>query len=136
MKKIIRFTAIFVVLVFIGTGLAAYEFWQDKTMSASEVKTKWGNTKLDVKKFKDSTYEEKSKMSYSVMTDKSLIGKTYEEIREIFGPNDGHYFTDTIPAYIIQEGKTHSEETWQLVFKMDKKYRVRDIIIHKNCCDK
>jgi hypothetical protein len=136
MKKIFHYFSFLIVFTLIGTGIAAYAFWADKTMSASEVKAKWGDQKADLKKFKDSSYENKSKMAYSIITDKSLIGKTYEEIREIFGPNDGHYFTDTIPAYIVQEGKSHSEDTWQLVFKMDKKYKVRNIIMHKNCCDR
>lgn len=136
MKKLIRYLFLISIIGFIGTGIAAYAYWQDVTMSAIEVKKKWGNQTIDYKKFKSSSYEEKSKMAYSIMTDKSLVGKSYEEIREIFGENDGHYFTDTIPAYIIQEGKNHSEDTWQLVFKMDKKYKVRDIIMHKNCCER
>lgn len=136
MIKFFRRISFLVLVSMIVTGIAAFALWEDKTMSVSEVKAKWGSQKADLKKFKDSTYESKSKMAYSIMTDKNLIGKTYEEIRDIFGPNDGHYFTDTIPAYIVQEGKSHAEDTWQLVFKMDKSFKVRDIIMHKNCCDR
>ena len=75
-------------------------------------------------------------MAYAIMTNKDLIGKSYEYIEENFGTHDGFNFIDTYPAYIIQDGKNHSEETWQLVFRMDNHYKVRDIIMHKNCCEK
>lgn len=73
-------------------------------------------------------------MAYSIMVDKLLLGKSNEEIREIFGPNEGHYVNDTTPAYIIFGGSKSSQDTWQLVFKMTKDYRVRDFNMHKNCC--
>lgn len=111
-------------------------FWGGGTLSANEVKKKWGNEKFDLEKFKKGSYEVKASMAFSIMTDKSLIGKSYEDIRQMFGPNDGFYFTDTYPVYIIQKGKNHSEETWQIVFRMNGQYKVRDIIIHKNCCEK
>lgn len=75
-------------------------------MTISEVTKRWGSEKNDYKKFKDSPYEVKAKMAYSIMTDKSLIGKSYEEIRELFGPNDGYYITEILPAYIVQDKKT------------------------------
>ncbi len=74
-------------------------------------------------------------MSYSIMTDKSLIGKSANFIETTFVRHDGFYFIDTYPAYIIQEGKNRTEETWQIVFKIGKGYKVREIIMHKNCCD-
>ena len=64
-------------------------------------------------------------MAYSILTSKDLIGKSYDDIRNIFGPNDGFFITDTVPAYIIQEGKTHQEDTWQIVFLMDKTSKVK-----------
>ena len=111
-------------------------FGGGKTMSPKEVRVKWGEENFDLKKFREGSYEVKAKMAYSIMKDKSLRGKTYEEIREMFGSNDGFYFIDTYPTYIIQRGKNHTEETWQLVFRMDNHYKVRDIIMHKNCCEK
>lgn len=136
MKILLRYFCILTIFIFVGTAFTAYAFFKDVVMSAAEVKAKWGSEKADYKKFKDSSYENKSKMAYSIMTDKSLIGKSYEEIREIFGSNDGHYFNDTTPAYIIKEGKNHSEDTWQIVFKMNNEYKVREIIMHKNCCNR
>ncbi|MFN8790082.1 MAG: hypothetical protein ACK5Y2_01350 [Bdellovibrionales bacterium] len=135
MKKVKAITAILGIIV-ASTVIYAQSFWGGKTMSSRDVKAKWGREKYDVQKFKEGSYDLKAKMAYWIMSDKSLIGRPYEEIREMFGENDGFYFIDTYPTYIIQRGKNHSEETWQLVFRMDNQFKVRDIIMHKNCCEK
>lgn len=136
MKNVIKVISILLIFILSLAGVVAYSYLEQKTLSASEVKSKWGDQKADFKKFKDSSYEVKAKMAYSIMTDKTLIGKSYEEIRELFGENDGYYFSDTIPTYIVQRGKNKTDETWQLVFRMDNKYNVNEIFMHKNCCDK
>ena len=135
MKKFKFFLGLISILLF-SYFVFAQSFWGGRTMSAKEVKEKWGEALFDSKKFKEGSYDIKSKMAYSIMMDKTLIGKSIEDIREIFGPQEGFYFIDTYPAYIIQRGKNRSEETWQLVFRMSNKYTVRDIIMHKNCCEK
>lgn len=134
MKKQLFYLS-FILCISLTAPAFSQPFWGGKHLSASEVKKKWGNEKFDLKKFKEGSYEVKASMAFSIMTDKSLIGKSYEEIRQMFGPNDGFYFSDTYPVYIIQKGKNHSEETWQIVFRMNSQYRVRDIILHKNCCE-
>lgn len=135
MKKWLWFLSISATLIF-SFCLYAQSFWGGKTMSSNEVKAKWGSEKYDAKKFKEGTYDMKAKMAYSIMTDKNLIKKSFEEVKELFGPNEGFYFVDTYPTYIVQRGQNHNEETWQLVFRMDRDFRVRDIIMHKNCCEK
>lgn len=132
MKKLI----ILIFLSLASFGLLAQSFWGGKTMPPTQVKAKWGNEKFDSIKFKAAPFELKSKMAYSIMIDKTLKGKSVEYIRETFGSPDGFYFIDSYPAYIIQMGKNHSEETWQIVFKLNNKFEVRDIIVHKNCCEK
>lgn len=135
MKKIKILTGVSVVFIF-SLFLYAQNFWGGKVLSAKEVKAKWGDQAFNSEKFKAGSYDVKAKMAYSVMTNKALIGKTYEEIQQTFGTRDGFYFIDTYPAYLIQKGKSHSEETWQIVFRMNNEYKVRDIIVHKNCCEK
>lgn len=103
-------------------------------MRKSDVQKEWGLEKIDFEKFKNGTSEIKSKMAFSIMTDKTLIGKSIDFIREKFGSPDGYYFIDIYPAYIIQEGTNSKEETWQIVFKLNEKYEVREVIVHKNCC--
>lgn len=105
-------------------------------MTVENVKKRWGSEKYEPQKFKDGNYETKAKMAYSIMSDKSLIGKKYEEIRTLFGPNDGYYITETMPAYIVYQGDKSNTEVWQIVFRMSNKYKVNDIIMHKNCCER
>ena len=126
-----------VILITITSLLAraGVNYVDNKTMSASEVKLKWGSDVSNYKLFKSSSYKEKAKQAYSIMTDPNLIGKSYEEIRSLFGENDGYFFSDTIPTYIIQRGKNHDEETWQLVFRMDRQNKLKEVFMHKNCCD-
>ncbi|MBC7420363.1 MAG: hypothetical protein H7328_06500 [Bdellovibrio sp.] len=135
MKKLIKYIVGFWLAVILFGGLMAYAFWSGKTMAPSQVKKQWGHESLDIKKFRSSSHEVKAKMAYAIMTDKSFVGKSYEEIRELFRPNEGYYMNDTTPAYIIYDGSKSSENTWQLVFRMDNNYKVRDVIMHKNCCN-
>lgn len=135
MKKIGILGLMILAFIF-SVFLYAQNFWGGQTLSANEVKAKWGSQKFELEQFNNGSYEVKAKMAYSIMTDKTLKNKSYEEVRKMFGENDGFYFIDTFPAYIIQKGKNHSEDTWQLVFRMNNKYRVRDIIMHKNCCER
>ena len=97
---------------------------------------KWGDLSYTPEKFKSSPLADKAKMASSILLDKTLIGRTVEQVREKFGPPDGFYFIDSYPAYIIQEGKNQKEETWQIVFLHNAEYKIREIIVHKNCCEK
>lgn len=134
MKKILILTVSIITIY--SLVIFSQPFWGGNTLSQNEVKKKWGSENLDYSKFKNSPDKIKAKMAYSIMTDKKLIGKSHDEIREIFGNNDGFYFVDTYPSYIIQRGKNRSDDTWQIVFRMTHDYKVRDIIVHKNCCER
>lgn len=135
MKKIV-FISFLSIGVLFSIYLYAQNFWGGETLTAKEVKAKWGEQVYDAKRFKDGDMAIRSSMAYSIMTDKKLIGKSYKEIRELFGRPEGYYFIDAYPAYIIQRGKNQNEDTWQIVFRMNNGFSVRDIIMHKNCCDK
>ncbi len=133
MKKI-RVIVIAGILVLTTFIWAAGSFWKGETLSAAKVKARWGQQSVDLTKFKSATIEDRAAMAYNIMTDKAYVGKSVEEIRELFGITDGFYFIDTYPAYLIQERKIQKNETWQIVFRLNGKYKVRDIIVHKNCC--
>lgn len=53
----------------------------------------------------------------------------------MLGDHDGYYFSDMFPAYMIHRGKTREEKSWQIVFLLDRKQRVSEVVVHKNCCD-
>lgn len=134
MRTLHKMIFLFSILVFIS--LYAGSFWRGTTLSPKEVKAKWGDLPYNSTQFKEGSALIKSKMAYRILTDKSLLGKPVKYIRETFGSPDGFYFIDIYPAYIIQEGQKAGEDTWQIVFMLNNQYRVRDIILHKNCCDK
>lgn len=130
-----RIVILFISLsILLGISIYAAPFLKEKTLNAREVKEKWGSEKLDFKKFKDGNQIQKAQMAFEILKEKTLIGKPINFIRENFGPPDGFFFIDTYPAYIIQEGNSHSEETWQIVFKLNEKHQVREVIVPKNCC--
>ncbi len=114
----------------------ASSMFKGETLTAKEVKAKWGQIAAPSSQFKAAKIDERAPMAYNIMTDKSNIGKTVAEIREDFGDPDGFYFIDSYPAYLIQERKEFKGESWQIVFRLNSKHLVRDIIVHKNCCAK
>ena len=117
-------------------GFAANHFWFGKTLSPTQAEARWGKGEFITDRFKSGKPDERAKMAVSLVKEKKLwIGKEVKEVRQKLGSHDGYYFTDWIPAYLIQVGKSQKEETWQIVFLPDNDYKVKDIIIHRNCCD-
>ena len=130
MKKLIKF---FYLCLFISTTSSAQGFWFGKTMSASAAETKWGKAEFNSQKFKTATSGERAKMASTMVRQKNLwIGKSIKDIRKELGTHDGYYFTDSIPAYLIQETETRDGEAWQVVFIPDNRYKIKDLIIHRN----
>lgn len=122
--------------VLFATALSAKHFWRGAVLSPSKVSEKWGQTSFGSKSFKEGDEKVRASMAYSILKNKKdFIGKSVADIREQFGTADGFYFADVFPAYMIQRGKSSSEESWQIVFLLDKERRVDDVIVHKNCCD-
>jgi|GEM_PF-3349309 hypothetical protein len=72
-------------VLIISNVIYGQTFWGGETMSSQKVKQKWGSEKYNAEVFKAGTYLDKSKMAYSIMTDKTLLEQPYEKIRELFG---------------------------------------------------
>lgn len=134
----IKFISISITTILIGLSsvYAVHSIWRGETLSASKAQKRWGNQTYTSESFKKSDFTERAKMAASVLQDKSLKGLTVTEVRNKFGAPDGFYFIDSYPAYIIQDGKTRDEETWQIVFLLNASHKVREVIVHKNCCEK
>ena len=62
------------------------------------------------------------------------VGLHRLEVRPLFGNPTGYYITEFIPAYMIETAKTMSEDSWQIVFLIDRDGKVSRIVVHKNCC--
>ena len=98
-----------------------------------------GRTTLDTEKFKAANEDEsiRAKMTCSLLKNqRKYIGKDIKEIRKIFGSPDGYYFSDMFLAYMIETAKTRQQDSWQIVFLIDRKRKISKIVVHKNCCDR
>lgn len=133
---------IVVSIVFFGAIWAAIAgvrmFWRGETLADSKVCERWGDTPFDAKKFKDSESEQiRAKMACSLLKNqKTFIGKDRSDIRKELGDFDGFYFSDMFPAYMIHSATTRTEDSWQIVFLIDRKEAVSKVVVHKNCCDR
>ena len=62
------------------------------------------------------------------------IGMHQLEIRPLFGDHASHYDTEFVPTYLIEIAETRAQNTWQIVFLLDRDRKVSDVVVHKNCC--
>jgi hypothetical protein len=131
MKKKLAFASMCLVLIFCCFA-GAKHFWRGQTMPLEKVAQTWGSEAFDAKKFKEGDIAVRAKMASVMLRSNPLKGKTSEEVRSELGSWDGYYFSDMFPAYIIQDGRTQSGGTWQIVLLLDRKQRVSEVIVHKN----
>jgi hypothetical protein len=136
MKKLsITLVAIFICLS--GGFVAAKHFWRGETMPKSQVAKKWGQGSFDLQKFKNGDEKTRAAMAFAILQNqKQFIGKDRAQIRVELGDFDGFYFSDMFPAYMIESGSTQAEDSWQLVFLLDRNEKVSEVIVHKNCCER
>jgi hypothetical protein len=129
---------VFVLVSFIGYAAPLEEqesFLSSQTfMPLQTAKQRWKEKPFNASKFKTGNPKERASMAAAIITSKKLLGKTPEEVRTLLGGFSGFFWSDYIPAYLIEEGWTQKKDTWQLVFLLDDQGRVNDVRIHKNCC--
>lgn len=122
-----------------GVGLAGFasmsSLVRGETLSQSQVEKKWGQREFHEKSFREASLAERASMAASLLSKKKdFLGKKAPEIRTQLGDFSGHYFSESYPTYLIQKGSEKSPESWQLIFLIDRQDKVRDIVVHKNCC--
>lgn len=106
------------------------------TLSAQEAEKKWGSRFFDPTVFKEGSIEERAKMASDLLRKKQMKGLAMSAVRETLGDYTGYFWSDQIPAYLLNEGWKNDEDVWQLVFLPGSDGKVGDIVINKNCCDK
>lgn len=135
MKKL--FVVLFVFGGLVSLFAGAKHFWRGETLGLKQAERRWGFQEFDEKRFREASITEKSKMTASLLKlQEKYKGMDVTEIRNRFGDYDGFYFSDMYPTYIIEEGKNAKDDTWQLVFLLDRAHKISEIIVHKNCCDR
>jgi hypothetical protein len=136
MKKIVA--ALFLGILVLGAVvMAKMSFVRGETMSEKDVCQKWGEKELDLVAFKNGSYVVRASMACSLLKNqKSYFNLKASEVEKAFGEADGYYFSDYYASYIIQRGKDHSEDTWQIVFLINGERKTSEIAVHKNCCNR
>ena len=106
-------------------------------LGTGETCRRWGERPLDVATFRAS---EENKATRAAMACSLLraqddyVGMRRREILPLFGSPDGYYYTETHPTYLIEVAKTGAQDTWQIVFLIDRYGKVDEIVVHRNCC--
>ncbi len=114
---------------------AASHFWTGTVLSATQVAQRWGQQSFDSVKFRSGDERVRAAMAYSILTNKNKFrGRPALELKKELGDPDGFYFSDVLPAYLIQRAKSANGESWQIVFLLTKDRTVDEVIVHKNCC--
>lgn len=133
MKKIFLSLVCFFTLA-VGGVLLAKEVKIDtgKTISYIDAKSRWGEEKFSLEQFRARSPNERIKMAINLLAQKDkYVGKTSTEIVNTFGRSDGFFFPDTFPAYIVYKNY-EKEEAWQIVFILNYRAIVKDVILQKN----
>ena len=73
-------------------------------MKLSEAKKKWGNRNFDAKKFKSGSVRLRAQMADSLIKNKNYIGALLKKVFSDLGSSTGYFFSESIPAYVIQSG--------------------------------
>lgn len=125
----------FVLGIFILSPGYAKTYLQKQTfMELGQAEQRYGIAKFSPGGFKNSNSSERAKMSVSLIKSRRYLGKYPKEVLVELGPSTGHFWSNEIPAYFIEEGWKGNSDTWQLVFLLDDNRKVSEIKIHKNCC--
>ncbi len=116
-----------------GAGQVYLE--QGKFLNLEETKKKWGQKSFLGEAFKAGTAKDRAPMVYDLIKRKIFVGKTAVEVRSLLGPTSGYFWSEQIPTYFVEEGWSEKKDSWQLVFLIDENERVKEVRVHKNCCD-
>lgn len=125
------------VLFTAGIGAAQifspFEYKQE-FMDLKTAEKKWGHAIFDEKKFLNGTIQDRASMAVDLISRKKFVGENLTEVQQKLGKNTGHFWSDFIPTFIIEDGASQQKDTWQIVFLPDSSRRVKEVRIHKNCC--
>ena len=136
MKKI-RAVAIPAILALIVGVAGAWYVMRGDFMPVRKVCQRWGEQPLDIEVFRSVGNDEgvRAGMACTLLkTQDDYIGMHRLEILDLFGEASGYYYTEMPPTYLIETARTREQDSWQIVFLINKSREVREIVVHKNCC--
>lgn len=104
-------------------------------LDTKSAEKRWGAKIFSPEGFKNGSLKLRAQMAASLQKGNHFVGKTPNEIKATLGPFTGHFWSGMVPAYLIEEGWNLNSDSWQLVFLLDDAGKVKEIRIHKNCCN-
>ncbi len=135
MKLPVFWIAVCILSPLICLGVVSH-FWRGETLSVSGVCKKWPGVDFKPELFQKGDQKIRASMACSLVKKQSrYLGKDRSEVRKDLGNFDGFYFSDMFPTYMIERGKSRSEDSWQIVFLLDRHEKIAEVVVHKNCCD-
>lgn len=134
MKPTKLILVLFMAICLFGVGQLVRAFPVGETLSVGAAEKRWGRQTYIPEKFKAGSPDERAKMAVDLIQKRSFLRKPVTDVFATLGDADGHFFSDLIPAYLLNEGWKNGTDTWQLVFML-KDDKVSEVIIQKNCCN-
>ena len=136
MKKILTKSVSAAVALAIVIAVSWYAIRGD-FMRVSKVCQRWGEQPLDIEAFKSSENDEsvRARMACSLLKHQDeYIGMHRLEVLSQFGNATGYYYSELPPTYLIETARTRDQDSWQILFRINKSREVTEIVVHKNCC--
>ena len=136
--KQLRILLIGVLFVFVSSITASStepDYLVDQTfLDSKTAEKKWGSKPFSPEEFKKGTVNLRAEMAASLLKGNQFQGKKASDVKAALGPFTGHFWSSSVPAYLIEEGWPSNADSWQIVFLLDNSGKVKEIRVHKNCC--
>jgi hypothetical protein len=102
---------------------------------AADSEKKFEIIACDESAFKSGSTLLRGTMASDLIKTRQLVGVSLESVQLRLGESTGYFWTDRIPAYLLNEGWVTDSDVGQLVFLPGRDGKVGDIVINKNCCE-
>ncbi len=144
MSRVVRvaiFGGLVLSLLFVAAAapslLTTWNLLNPDYLSVGEVCRRWGERPLDIAAFRSAEEDESTRAAVAcslLKTQDDYVRMNHLEIGPLLGNPTGYYHTELQPTYLIEVAKTRAQNTWQIVFLIDRSGKVSEVVVHKNCC--
>lgn len=115
---------------------SATSFFDAEYLSPKDAEKKWGTLTLNHDQFKSGDLAKRAPMAVDIVKRSLFVGKSRKQVRGELGDPDSYFFSDTIYAYKIMPFPGEQKEIWHLIFIPDDKLeKIKEVKIHKKCCN-
>ncbi len=118
-----------VVVLFVMAGRTWFSY-SGTTMTIEDAETKWGSRPLDRDLFREGTTEDRASMAANIVRSQVYLRQPIQKVLDELGRPNSYFFSDEVPAYLLQKRSEQTPKTWKLVFNVDAHHRVSNVFIH------